>query len=88
MATMVRDSRREKRPVENRRELDRTRSVREVSLVGTAPGEPGAFLIHPPQRIALEGREYQVIAAQNTANGGYLHLSSVDTGAGAGTSAR
>ncbi len=78
MATMVRGCRREKRSAGIRREQDRTHSVREICLVGTAPGEPGALWRQGPERMALDGREYRVIAAQSASDGGYLHLSAVD----------
>lgn len=80
MATMVHNSQRESPPTGSRQKQDRTPSVREVCLLGTAPGEPGASWMRPPRRIALHGREYQVIAAQKASDGGYLHLSPVETG--------
>ncbi|HEU5116444.1 MAG TPA: hypothetical protein VFT74_07185 [Isosphaeraceae bacterium] len=83
MATMVRGSRRTRRPegIEER-ERDRARSVREICLVGTAPGEPGEPWGRGPDIVALQGREYRVVTTQQDIRGGYLHLETVERGGG------
>ncbi len=81
MATMVRNTRRGRRPERiEEREQDQIRSVREICLVGTAPGE---FRGRGPEMVLLEGRDYRVVSTQRTPSGGYLHLLPVETGAGA-----
>lgn len=77
MATLVR---REARPGRGpvRSDHNRAQSVREICLLGTAPGEPGAGWRREHESVALEGREYRVEAVQRMdSGGGYVHLSVV-----------
>lgn len=75
MATLTRGSQPRLRPAG--RLQDRTRSVREICLVGLAPGEPGSGWEPDQERLALIGRGYRVVSRQPgfDSEGGYLHLS-------------